>query len=60
MAPDGLKVGDTIMAGPNADIKPGNALPFENIPVGTMIHNIELVLSARAASWSVPLALWRS
>ena len=30
------------MAGPNADIKPGNALPFENIPVGTMIHNIEL------------------
>ena len=42
LAPDGLKVGDTIMAGPNADIKPGNALPFENIPVGTMIHYIEL------------------
>ena len=42
LAPDGMKVGDTIMAGPNADIKPGNALPFENIPVGTMIHNIEL------------------
>ena len=42
LAPDGLKVGDVIMAGPNADIKPGNALPFENIPVGTMIHNIEL------------------
>ena len=42
LAPDGLKVGDTIMAGPNADIKPGNALPFENIPVGTIIHNIEL------------------
>ena len=42
LAPDGLKVGDTVMAGPNADIKPGNALPFENIPVGTMIHNIEL------------------
>ena len=40
--PDGLKVGDQVMAGPNADIKPGNALPFENIPVGTMIHNIEL------------------
>ena len=37
-----LKVGDTVMAGPNADIKPGNALPFENIPVGTIIHNIEL------------------
>ena len=42
LAPDGLKVGDAVMAGPNADIKPGNALPFENIPVGTMIHNIEL------------------
>ena len=42
LAPDGLKVGDKVMAGPNADIKPGNALPFENIPVGTMIHNIEL------------------
>ena len=36
------KVGDKVMAGPHADIKPGNALPFENIPVGTMIHNIEL------------------
>ena len=47
------------MAGPNADIKPGNALPFENIPVGTMIHNIELY-PGKAASWSVPLALWRS
>ena len=42
LAPDGLKVGDKVMAGPHADIKPGNALPFENIPVGTMIHNIEL------------------
>ena len=42
LAPDGLKVGDTVMAGPNADIKPGNALPFANIPVGTIIHNIEL------------------
>ena len=42
LAPDGLKVGYKIQAGPHADIKPGNALPFENIPVGTMIHNIEL------------------
>ena len=42
LAPEGLKVGDTVMAGPNADIKPGNALPFANIPVGTTIHNIEL------------------
>ena len=42
LAPEGLKVGDTVMAGPSADIKPGNALPFANIPVGTIIHNIEL------------------
>ena len=42
LAPEGLKVGDVVMAGPNADIKPGNALPFANIPVGTVIHNIEL------------------
>ena len=42
LAPLGLNVGDTIVSGPTADIKPGNALAIENIPVGTMIHNIEL------------------
>ena len=42
IAPEGLKAGDVIYSGSEADIKPGNALPFENIPVGTMIHNIEL------------------
>ena len=42
LAAEGMKVGDVIMAGPNADIKPGNALPFANIPVGTIIHNVEL------------------
>lgn len=42
IAPNGLKVGDTVMAGPHADIKPGNALPMQNIPVGTFIHNVEL------------------
>ncbi|MBQ9782545.1 MAG: 50S ribosomal protein L2, partial [Clostridia bacterium] len=42
LAPLGLNVGDTIISGPTADIKPGNALAIENIPVGTMIHNIEL------------------
>ncbi|HOK42156.1 MAG TPA: 50S ribosomal protein L2 [Thermoclostridium caenicola] len=42
IAPDGLKVGDQVISGPDADIKPGNALPLENIPVGTVIHNIEL------------------
>ncbi|MBQ6952036.1 MAG: 50S ribosomal protein L2 [Clostridia bacterium] len=42
LAPLDLKVGDTVMAGANADIKPGNALPVANIPVGTLIHNIEI------------------
>ncbi|MCY0902236.1 MAG: 50S ribosomal protein L2 [Firmicutes bacterium] len=42
LAPVGLKVGDAIHAGPGADIKVGNALPLINIPVGTMIHNVEL------------------
>jgi len=42
LAPNGLKVGDIIESGVNADIKPGNALPLKNIPVGTVIHNIEL------------------
>jgi len=42
LAPVGLKAGDTILASAAADIKPGNCLPVENIPVGTMIHNIEL------------------
>jgi large subunit ribosomal protein L2 len=42
IAPKGLKVGDVIESGPSSDIRPGNALPLENIPVGTVIHNIEL------------------
>ncbi|HOB82172.1 MAG TPA: 50S ribosomal protein L2 [Peptococcaceae bacterium] len=42
LAPYQLKVGDTVVSGPDADIKIGNALPLENIPVGTVIHNIEL------------------
>jgi large subunit ribosomal protein L2 len=42
IAPEGIGVGDTIVAGPNADIKPGNALPLSNIPTGTFIHNVEL------------------
>lgn len=42
IAPNGLKVGDKIESGPQADIKTGNALPLKNIPVGTMIHNIEM------------------
>jgi large subunit ribosomal protein L2 len=42
IAPNGLKVGDTVVSGPSADIRVGNALPLANIPVGSVIHNIEL------------------
>ena len=42
LAPNGLKVGDKVRSGADADIKPGNALPMANIPVGTFIHNVEL------------------
>ncbi|MCR4751042.1 MAG: 50S ribosomal protein L2 [Eubacterium sp.] len=42
LAPEGLKVGSVIMNGANAEIRPGNCLPMANIPVGTMVHNIEL------------------
>lgn len=42
LAPIGLKVGDTVMSGPEADIVVGNCLPIRNIPLGTVIHNIEL------------------
>ena len=42
LAPHGLKVGDHVESGEGADIKPGNCLPIANIPLGTMIHNIEL------------------
>ena len=42
LAPVGLNVGDEVVSGAGADIKAGNCLPFENIPVGTMVHNIEL------------------
>ncbi len=42
IAPAGLKVGDKVTAGANADIKPGNALPLSSIPTGTFIHNVEL------------------
>ena len=42
LAPLGLKDGDKVVSGKNVDIKPGNCMPIENIPVGTLIHNIEL------------------
>jgi len=60
IAPVGLKVGDMIMSGPEAEIQVGNALPIVNIPVGTTIHNIELHIGkggqlARAAGTSAQL-----
>jgi large subunit ribosomal protein L2 len=42
LAPDGLKAGDTVVSSRNADIRPGNSMPLRYIPVGTLIHNIEL------------------
>jgi large subunit ribosomal protein L2 len=42
LAPNGLKVGDRVMSGPDAEIRVGNALPLKNIPTGTVIHNLEL------------------
>ncbi|MDR0447343.1 MAG: 50S ribosomal protein L2 [Treponema sp.] len=48
IAPKGLVVGNTVKAGPNAPIEPGNALPLENIPVGFTVHNVELTLGKGA------------
>jgi large subunit ribosomal protein L2 len=42
LAPNGLKVGDVVRSGPDAEIRPGHCLPLSNIPVGTVIHNIEM------------------
>jgi len=42
LAPNGLNIGDTIMSGPTAEIRPGNTLPMKNLPSGTQIHNIEM------------------
>jgi large subunit ribosomal protein L2 len=60
LAPKGLKVGDVVESGPNADIKPGNCLPLENIPVGTLVHAVEFqpgkgAAMARSAGTSVQL-----
>ncbi len=60
IAPLGIKVGDSVMSGPEADIKTGNALPIASIPVGTVVHNVELKKGAggqiaRSAGSSVQL-----
>ena len=43
VAPDGLKVGEVVQSGPDAEVRPGNCMPLKNIPLGTNIHNVELV-----------------
>ncbi|MFO0609784.1 MAG: 50S ribosomal protein L2 [Polyangiales bacterium] len=48
LAPDGLKVGDTIVSSRNADIKPGNAMPLRYVPLGTVVHNLELKIGKGA------------
>lgn len=60
LMPNRVKVGDTLQSGPGADIRPGNALPLRNIPVGTVVHNVELKpraggKMARSAGSSVQL-----
>ena len=60
LAPQRLAVGDSVESGPGADIKPGNALPLRNIPVGTIVHNVEMKIGkggqiARAAGAYVQL-----
>jgi large subunit ribosomal protein L2 len=60
LAPQGLKVGDRLMSGSGADIRPGNALPLANIPVGTVVHAVELrpgggAKMARSAGTSVQI-----
>ena len=60
LCPKGLKVGDTVVSGPDADIKPGNCLPLENIPVGTLVHAVEFqpgkgAAIARSAGTSIQL-----
>ena len=42
LAPRDLKVGDTVISGVREDIKPGNAMPLKNMPIGTIVHNVEL------------------
>jgi large subunit ribosomal protein L2 len=62
LAPTGLNVGDTLFSGANVDIRPGNSLPLQNIPVGTVIHNIEIKpgrggqLIRSAGSWGQLMA----
>jgi large subunit ribosomal protein L2 len=55
LAPLGLKVGDPVMSGERADIKPGNALPLKNIPLGTLVHNLEMKPGKGGSSSAAPV-----
>ena len=57
LAPEGIKVGDAVENGVQADIKPGNCMPIEAFPVGTIIHNIGAQSRQRRLRWSAPLVL---
>jgi large subunit ribosomal protein L2 len=57
LAPLNLRVGDAVMSGSEADIKPGNALPLANIPLGTHIHNIELRWEKGGRSFAPPVPM---
>src|SRR4029077_4410414 len=62
LVPHGLKVGDTVVAGPEAEARVGNALPLSSVPLGTQLHNIELVPGkggqiVRSAGGSGPVRL---
>jgi len=59
LAPLDLKVGDMVLSGPEADIKPGNCLPLRSIPLGTIIHNVELKIG-KGAQLAVALVPLRS
>ena len=60
LAPQRLAVGDKVLSGPKANIKPGNALPIANIPVGTLIHNVEMKIGkgGQLARSAGPMSSW--
>ena len=60
LAPQRLAPGDTIVAGEHVDVKPGNAMPTANIPVGTIVHNIELKIGKGGRSRARPAPMRRS
>ena len=60
LAPQRLKAGDKVIADDQVDIKPGNAMPLKNMPVGTIVHNIEVKLGALTISCAPPSGLFLS